>query len=330
MSEVPLTAERIRSRLQAGALDDLIGLAIDHLLDRPIEDLIDPAFIAEQVRLTLEAATADEATRRWMQEQLRVMQSKVPEGTPRDHLPNELVEPLQQVVARPIVFDRALVGRLLDHDAARHLVTGILNHGLRGFADKLKPVAGMVSGAAQKSRGFGRLRRLSSNVQNLGDNLLGGMSRELEHRAEQKIRTFIDEALQAAMDQVADHLCDPANAARFGGYRAHLLSVILDTDNAILAGEVDKLDPDNLVEMAVATARSVARRDGLHEELTEVVRQAMAHSGGATLRSWLQDAGLEELSEDEWRASLQSRLSAEAHVFISTPTFTEWLDDLLA
>jgi hypothetical protein len=219
---------------------------------------------------------------------------------------------------------------LLDHDAARHLVTGILNHGLRGFADRLKPVAGMVSDAAQKSRGFGRLRRLSSNVQHLGDNLLGGMSRELEHRAEQKIRSFIDEALHAAMDQVADHLCAPANAARFGDYRAHLLSVVLDTDNATLAGEVDKLNPDNLVEMAVATARSVSRREGLHDEITDVVRQAMAHSGGSTLRSWLQDAGLEDLSEDEWRASMQARLSTEAHVFIATPAFTEWLDDLMA
>jgi len=330
MADLPLTADRIRSRLDAGALDDLVGLAIDHLLDRPLEELVDPGFIADQVRLTLEAATADDATRHWMQQQLKVLQSKVPEGTPRDHLPPEVVEPLQQVVARPIVFDRVLVGRLLDHDAARHLVTDILTHGLRGFADKLKPVAGMVSGAAQKSRGFGRLRRLSSNVQHLGDNLLGGMSRELEHRAEQKIRTFVDEALHAAMDQVADHLCDPANADRYGGYRSHLLAVVLDTDNATLAGEVDKLDPEHLVEVAVATARSVSRRDGLREEITEVVRQAMQDSGGTTLRGWLRDAGLEELSEDEWRTSMQERLTSEARVFIATPAFSEWLDDLLA
>ena len=56
----------------------------------------------------------------------------------------------------------------------------------------------------------------------------------------------------------------------------------------------------------------------------------MEQSGGRTLRSWLQEAGLEELSEDEWRRSMQARLSSEARVFISTPAFTEWLDDLLA
>ncbi len=330
MSDTPLTADRIRSRLEAGALDDLVGIAIDHVLDRPIEELVDPGFVADQVRLTLEAATADDSTRRWMQQQLRTLQGKVPAGTPRDHLPPEVIEPLQQVVARPMVFDRALVGQLLDHDAARHLVTDILTNGLRGFADKLKPVAGMVSGAAQKSRGFGRLRRLSSNVQHLGDNLLGGMSRELEHRAEQKIRSFVDEALHAAMDQVADHVCDPANAGRYGGYRSHLLGVVLDTDNATLAGEVDKLDPDHLVEVAVATARTVSRREGLREEIMDVVHQALQDSGGSTLRSWLQDAGLGELSEDEWRASMQQRLAAEARVFIATPLFDEWLGDLLA
>jgi hypothetical protein len=156
------------------------------------------------------------------------------------------------------------------------------------------------------------------------------MSRQLEHKAEQKIRTFVDGALQAAMEQVADHLCDPANAPRYGAYRSHLLGVFLDTDNAVLAGELDKLDPDHLVDVAVAAARTVARRDGLRDELVRVLRQAMNENGGRTLRDWIRDAGVGEISEEEWRQSMQARLTDEARVFIETPAFAEWLDDLLA
>lgn len=329
-ARLPLTPERIRARLAGPALDDLVQIAIDHLLDRPLDELVDPEWVADQIRLTLEAATADDATRAWVQDQLRELRSQVPAGTPRDHLPGEVVEPLYQVAARPVVFDRALVGRLLDHDAARHLVTDILTHGLQGFAERLKPMANVVGSTVGKSRGFGRLKRLSSGVQTLGDGLLGGMSRELEHRAEQKIRTFVDEALHAAMDQVADHLCDPANADRYGGYRTHLLGVVLDTDTKVLAGELEKLDPDHLVEVAVATARSVSRRDGLRSDIAGVVRRALTDNDGRTLRDWLREAGVQELSEEQWRAGMQARLTAEARTFIATPAFEEWLGDLLA
>ncbi len=327
---LPLTAERIRARLAGPALDDLAQIAIDHILDRPIDQLVEPEWVADQIRLALEAATSDDATRRWVQEQLRELRDSIPDGTPRDHLPGEVVEPLFSVVSRPVVFDRVLVGRLLDHDAARHLVTDILTHALTNFTDRIKPVARAVGQTVQSTRGFGRLKSLSSGVGHLGDSLLGGVSRQIESKAEQKVRTFVDEALHAAMDQVADHLCNPANADRYGGYRAHVLGVVLATDNHVIAGEIDKLDPDHLVDVAVATARSVARRDGLREELTRVVRRVMHENGGRTLRDWLSEAGLKELSEEEWRRGMQERLTTEARVFIETPVFQEWLDDLLA
>jgi|GEM_PF-1587713 len=329
-SPLPLTAERVRSRLTGPALDDLVQIAVDHVLDRPLDELVDPEWVADQIKLTLDATTRDDATRRWVQDQLRTLREQVPEGTPRDHLPGEVVEPLYQVVSRPMVFDRVLVGRLLDHDAARHLVTDILTHGLRGFADKLKPMANVVGSSVKQTRGFGRLKRFSSGVQHLGDGLLGGMSKQLEHKAEQKIRSFVDEALHAAMDQVADHLCDPRNADRYGGYRTHVLGVFLDSDNKMLATELEKLDPDHLVDVAVATARSVSRRDGLRDDLARVVRRALDDNGSRTVRDWLREAGVGELSEEEWRTSMQTRLTAEARVFIETPAFVDWLDDLLA
>ncbi len=312
-------------RLEGPPIEALVAMVVEHTLNRPLEELLAPEWVADQVLLTLDSATQNDATRTWIQSQVRAMRQQVPAGKPRDHLPHEVVHPLRQIVARPILLDRVLVGRLLDHEAARHLVTDILNNGLRGFAEKLKPVAGAVSNTVQQSRGFGRLKKLSSGVQTLGDGILGGMSRELEQRAEQKILVFVDDALHAAMERVADHLCDPDNAARFGDYRAHALDVLLDTDNRSLAREFDKLEPDNVVDVAVATLRAVSRREGLREELVEAVRRVIHENGRRTLRDWLREAGVHSVSEEEWRRGFQEQLVQEARVFVRTPTFREWL-----
>jgi len=132
------------------------------------------------------------------------------------------------------------------------------------------------------------------------------------------------------MAQVADHVCHPDHAERFGDYRTHVLGVFLDSDNQLLASELEKLDPDHLVDIAVATAQSVSRREGLRDDLARAVQRALADNNGRTVRDWLREAGVGALSEEEWRQGMQERLTSEARVFIETPAFIDWLDDLLA
>lgn len=331
MADAPETAplDVVLARLDGDALDHLTRLAVDHVLDRPLEALVDPTWMAEQVQLALQAATDDARTRQWLQARIAELRARVPSGTPKEHLPAEVIEPLTAVVARPIVFDRALVGRLLDHDGARYLVTDILTQGLEGFARKLAPMSQAVSSTVQKSRTFGRLRRLGTNVSTLGEGLLGGMSKELEHRAEARIREFVDDVLHTAMDQVADHICDPVNAPRFGAYRSHVLAVFLDTDNTVLASEVDKLDPNHIVDVALGTAKSVAHRDDLRDELARAIAAALSENEGRTLRDWLSEAGLEELSEERFRSGLEARLAGEIRAFVATDAFRGWLTELM-
>ncbi|HCH65428.1 MAG TPA: hypothetical protein DFR83_21660, partial [Deltaproteobacteria bacterium] len=80
---LPLTAERVRARLAGSALDNLTNLVIEHLLERPLDELVDPEWLADQIRLTLDATTQDDTTRRWVQAQLRALREQLPAGTPR-------------------------------------------------------------------------------------------------------------------------------------------------------------------------------------------------------------------------------------------------------
>ena len=53
---------------------------------------------------------------------------------------------------------------------------------------------------------------------------------------------------------MADHLCDPRFSREYGAWRVYVLDVLLSTDQRVLAGEVEKLDPEALVSTGVAVA----------------------------------------------------------------------------
>jgi hypothetical protein len=327
------TADRatVRARLEGAALDELVGITVDHVLDRPVAELVDAAFLADQLRLALETASRDPRTRAFLREQLDAARSQVPAGRPRDTVPEEVLAPLRTVLGREIIFERALVGRLLDHDAARHLVTDLLQTSIRRYVDKLKPMASTVASSVQKSSSFGRLKMLGQGVRGIGEGVLGGVSKELEHRAEAKVREFVDSALHTAMDQVADHACDPANAARYARYRVHVLETLLDTENARLTAELEKFDPDSIVDLGLELAAALSRRDDLQDQLVRMVEQALQSTAGRTVRDYLHDTGFaDDTGEGEWRAALEERIAAEARHFVQGPAFSAWLDRLLA
>ncbi len=336
----PALVHLVRDRLAGGALDRLVSDVVQHVLERPVAELLDPAWLAQQVLTGLRAGTRDDRTERWVREQLRGLQAAVPKGKLGGHVPAEVLAPLRVVLSRTLLFDRALVGRLLDHDAARHLVTDLLSGALHSFAEKLRPVANMASAAsslgqsmagARAGRGLDRLKLLSQGVKGLSEGVLGGISAEIEHRAEGKVKDFVDGALSAAMDQVADHLCAPENAARYAAYRLHVLDTVLDTDNRVLVGELDKLDPDNLVATVAGALRSLAERPGFEAELERALRAGVEGTGGRSLGDLLRETGLERGEGDEvWRARLTDQLSAEARIFVASDPFGAWLTDLLA
>jgi hypothetical protein len=330
-------AERVRQRLRDGGLRRLAGLVVDHLLDRPVAAVLDPDWLADQLITALDAAARAPQTRRMLLDQLDAARRSVPPGAPAHRAPDELVKPLMAVLGRPVSFDRALVGRLLDHDAARRLVTDLLQTALRRFSDPLRPmasqVASQVSGAAQRSGGLGRLKLLGQGVRELGEGVLGGVGREIEHIAEHKVRDFVDGALASAMAGVADHLCDPAHAAEWGAYRVHVADTLLHTSNRALMRELEKFDLDDIVDVGLGVARAIAAREGARGEIAGLIRAALDASGGRSLRAFLREAGLDGLvgdgAESAFRARLEAQLVSEAVVFIETPAFGALLDELL-
>lgn len=303
--------EAVITRLQDGALAKLVDLTSDHVLDQPLCALVDVDWLAERITHGIATWSRSEQTEQWIRMRVTELREKTPEGRLSDHIPTEVSDPLKELVQRPFVPDRAIIGRLLGHKAVESLVRELLVGTLHSFAQKLKP----------NVPGSSRLRGLKR----VGDGVLGGLGSVLEGQAESRVRDFVDTVMSQVMNQIADYICNSSNADAFGRFRGHLLSQLLETPLSDLDRELDKLDPDDLVRTATAIARALSAREELQDEIRQLIQTVVDEAGTTTLRDHLAEAGV----ADEWHTEVRSMITMSAQSFIETDGFKSWLGEVL-
>ncbi len=301
-----------RDRLLAGGSDRLVDLLLNDLLDRPVQELVDPAWLATQLAATARQAAEDPKVEQFFRERVRAARAHVPPGPLP--IPKAFSEPLRVVLSRPYVPSREIIGRLLNHSTVRLLLSNLFQDVLVSFARKLKPVT-----THKMPGGFAGLRGL----QRLGEGLSHLVGEEFEAHVEARAREFMDAGVQRLVEEMADHLCDPAHIDEYGAWRAHGLDVLLATDMAQLAAEVEKLDPESLVATGAALVRGIAGQEALVGQLEAVLRTAMNESGGRSARELL--GGVEAHGVELIRSVMRDR----ARALVDTPAFTQWWDDVV-
>jgi hypothetical protein len=127
------------------------------------------------------------------------------------------------------------------------------------------------------------------------------------------------------MTQVADHLSAPQHAEAYAAFRVHVVDALLESDLVVLAKEIDKLHPDDLVATGAATARALTHRTGFEAEVEAVVSVALEATGDKSLRAYLAEAGIAET----WREDVEAMLVERSQELVETPAFQAWLEELL-
>lgn len=317
-STPPLPSELVLARLSDGGWERFASAWIDHLLARPLADLIDPAWVADLSVALLEATVDNAQTEAWIRGRVTALRGRIPPGNLRKRVPPEVVRPLSGLLSRPYAPDRLLVRKLLRHDAVERLLKDTLMGALQGFAQRFRPPVPIAPGLGRLRDSFGAGMR---------EGLLGGLSHELERQAEHKAREFVDSALQSVMDEVATHLCDPAHAPRYGAYRAYLLDTLLDSELSTLAREGDKLDLDEVVSTVRAVGQALVKRAELRDEIHRGLELLAREAGQTTAGQAMAESGI---AQSAWRPAAERILVREARAFSETPAFRDWLGGLLA
>ena len=330
----PLDPEAVLERLRAGALDALIDLCLDELLARPVSQLVSPGFVAQRAVAVLRQAAASPTLEPWLAEQLATLRAQLilpddsgrafpPDENLRTHLPRELTDPIEELLAEPYLPDRELVLRLLDHHAMHSLIQEVLHATLVRFARKMRSLKPDTS---RLRSGLGkRVPTGLSRLKDLGSGMVSVVGSELEAQLDQRVGEYVNQAISAVLGHVATLLTAPERAATMGDWRAYGLRVVLDTELEAFAAEARKLDPDHAVAATAGAVRALAARETLEGELTELVRRAMAPWEQQTIGALLQTLGLEQALRETWREWLGEQLSP----VLETTAFRAWLQALL-
>jgi len=324
--------ERLVARLEQGWLGALADLCLDEVLARRAGDLLPASVLARHLAAGIRQAAARPDLRPWLAERLVALRSRsldpgpggrrFPRGdTLRGHLPAELTDPLERLLAEPYLPDRALVLRLLDHDAMHTLIQEVLQAALVHFARKMRSLG--PDGSLLKA-GLGRAARLPpglSRLRSIGSDVVSAVGSELEYQLEQRVSEHVSQAISAVLGQVATLLSAPERAATMGDWRAYGLRVVLDTELEAFAAEGRKLDPALAARALADGLTALARHPDLEARIEAGALDALAPWADRTLGSLLDDAGLRGAWRDAWREAVVTG----AGPILRSPGFQAWL-----
>lgn len=298
-----------RQRLLQEGIDPLVELLLADTLATPVRELVDLPGFSRTVADALRSAADDPTVARMVHDRLRDARARA--GSGPIPLPKELQAPLHALVGRVFIPDRTLMGALLEHEGARVLLRGLFEDLLVSFAEKLKPPVPIAA-----PRGLPNLGRLGQ----LGQGVLGAVGQEFERQIKTKAAEFMVVAVHKLTGRLADQFCDPTAAPVYAEWRIHAVDTLLRTDRAVLAGEVDKLDPDALADSALELVRAFVARDGLETEVQRVLTAVVDELGDQSLRDAL--GGVEAHGIAIARDLLRARLRA----VVATDAFAVWWD----
>jgi len=307
---------RILARLrdEPEQLDTLVGLALDHLLERPLADLVDPAWLAKAVTDGVRASARSAEFERWVAERVERTMTRVDrlDGVIGDKIPVTLLGPLEQALGRPYQPERELVRALLDHPSTRSILREILQANILEFGKRMRamvPDAGKLPGAGFASRLAGVAKGMASAV-----------GSEIERQLEPKVKSFVDDILGVTVDMMVDRVSSEDFAPEFARWRVDVLHALLGQPIDRLIAERHKYPAHDFAADAAGILRALAAWRGLAEQIEEVLAELIRDNGHESAKLFLDGSGLEQA----WRPQLHQVLVEQARELVAGEAFAAW------
>ena len=162
----------------------------------------------------------------------------------------------------------------------------ILSANLTEFAKRLRE--SMPVGGRAASKGLGRA------LAGVAKGVASAAGAAVEKQMEERVRSFVDDAIGVALDTTIDRFCGPAHQADMAQWRVDVLHALLQQPVERIVAERHKVPSELVAAHFVATMRTFAEWKQLPEAIEEAIEGLLPRDGDPeTTRLWLAGSGLE-------------------------------------
>ncbi len=299
------TAERLKERLP-----DLAQTAFLALLDRPLQDLVEPESWATALGSILESDILVPRLRELLQQPLEQEWElwRDSRRTVRALLSDETVELLENLVTSPAWTEGDWVREVAQNRVFEEITGTMLYEVLRDFSVTVNPFfSSWGLPALLKKSPLGRIGLFGANPLQAGGRLLETMREEFERQLEPHLKAFLQRCTGAALLRAVDLTLSDANQQAFADLRLDLLREFLDREVSGILREIEDLHE---LETAQSLADSVAQ---------DILAELRTRDHAATVRAFLSEQGAQSLGRHLQEAGIDGKTWATAWAESSLP-----------
>ncbi len=305
-----------RLRTDSALVDSGVDLILDQALAEPLRELLgSPEELSAGLATAIRASAKNPGLAPWIEAELDALRSHLQpdEQAIAERLPEALPEALGRALGRPFTPDKDLVRAAINHAAMRSMMRSVLQSTLLEFGKKMwsaLPDTRRIPGAGFRSRLMDMAKGVASVV-----------GSEVERQLDDRVNLFVDGALANAIDMVIERISDPAHSREMSAWRADSVKALLAEPQARYIAELDKIATADVAADAAALLEIIATWEGLQDSLREGLEHLQARLAERSLADLLEGSGLTQA----WRPLVHERLSAWAHMLISSDAFAAWI-----
>ncbi len=304
--------------LDDAALTQLLELGWDFLCTRRVTELVDVERLLKAIDETHtepRIATFHGRVTAPLRDRL-LARAKASEVTLGAWLPTSAKDKIAEILGRPAPIPQHLIDEAIASDGVRDQIREMLRETITSFIAKATSSQGGGAGGALRGA-FGLGAKAFGAA---GKAVLGGIGDELQKQMQDRVRDFVDGAVEGLQDRIAKKLADPTTAEALGKRRRKGFLKMLERTEAEAArllgsvphGEIDALVP------------SIVRHNVARKELRDAIREELALVA--------KDLGQETIGEllDQIGARAVGREALVAHGLpllrdmCKTPQFQAW------
>lgn len=303
--------------------------AYDHLLSKPIKELLTPKAFVDGLSRVLSApairgfgAPIGREVHRRVIQALREHQEKL-----GSFVPGDARSAIDVLVARPDLLPEPLIRRVFEQEATEEMLRDVLYDALREFNDSVNPFFAEWG-----------LPALIKKVMPIGSGTviksIGLVRSEFDKRLEPEIRKFLLVFSRKAKGKLADFVIAKSNDAAFVALRKNVVAFFYEQTLAEIVAGVDAAAQEHVDVAAEHIALEVTAHDAPRRALEAALEELVREHGDETLGAWLGALGvdarpeLEELAELVWPLARVLLESPPARAFWERVTW-EFYDSLV-